>query len=76
MSTELDPLGATVTPHNSLNSLERELDMNTTKEEHDLIEPWEQEYKEYLESQECEEDDEYEDDEGALPERYNKENKK
>lgn len=50
--------------------------MNTTKEEHDLIEPWEQEYKEYLESQECEEDDEYEDDEGALPERYNKENKK
>lgn len=51
--------------------------MNTTKEEHDLIEPWEQEYKEYLESQECEDDDdEYEDDEGALPERYNKENKK
>lgn len=37
--------------------------MNTTKEERDLIEPWEQEYKEYLESQECEEDDEYEDDE-------------
>lgn len=31
--------------------------MNTTKEEHDLIEPWEQEYKEYLESQECEEDE-------------------
>ena len=31
--------------------------MNTTKEERDLIEPWEQEYKEYLESQECEEDE-------------------
>ena len=31
MSTELDPLGATVTPHNSLNLLERELAMNTTK---------------------------------------------
>lgn len=38
--------------------------MNTTKEERDLIEPWEQEYKEYLESQECEEEDDgYEDDE-------------
>lgn len=36
--------------------------MNTAKEERDLIEPWEQEYKEYLESQECEED-ECEDDE-------------
>lgn len=64
MSAELDPLGATVTPHNSLNPLERELAMNTVEELNKIEEAqalyynWEDEYEEYCDSQDENDEDE------------------